>query len=112
MRSGRISCRITRTPRSATCQAASDPARPAPMIWMVSEEDLIPVMDAGLARFQAESIYRHDLDRRAQVGAGRMRPSERIMLIRKCSYTTTPASKRALSVSISGFPSLGQDQPL
>ena len=30
----RISCRMTGTPASATCQAASEPARPPPMTWM------------------------------------------------------------------------------
>ena len=33
-----------RMPDLATCQAASEPARPAPTICTVSEEDLVPVM--------------------------------------------------------------------
>lgn len=32
MRAGRISCRITGTPASAACHAASLPARPPPMM--------------------------------------------------------------------------------
>ena len=32
MRLGRISCRMTGTPRDTHCQAASDPARPAPIM--------------------------------------------------------------------------------
>ena len=31
---GRISCRITGTPARAACHAASEPAMPAPTIWM------------------------------------------------------------------------------
>ena len=33
-RTGRISCSTTGTPAWATCQAASEPARPPPMMWM------------------------------------------------------------------------------
>ena len=33
-RSGRISCSTTGTPACASCQAASEPARPPPMMWM------------------------------------------------------------------------------
>ena len=36
VRTGRISCRITGTPASAICQAASEPARPPPTTWMGS----------------------------------------------------------------------------
>ena len=35
MRSGRISCKITGTPARAICQAASEPARPPPITWIV-----------------------------------------------------------------------------
>src|ERR687897_3177429 len=35
-RTGRISCRTTGTPLRATCQAASDPARPPPTTWIGS----------------------------------------------------------------------------
>src|SRR6266851_5956480 len=44
IRLGRISCRATRTPDLATCQAASEPARPAPTICTGSEVDLVPVI--------------------------------------------------------------------
>ena len=33
-RTGRISCRMTGTPASAACQAASEPARPPPTMWI------------------------------------------------------------------------------
>ena len=33
-RMGRISCSTTGTPRAAICQAASEPARPPPMMWI------------------------------------------------------------------------------
>src|ERR1700716_3031656 len=50
IRPGRISCRTTRMPALATCQAASEPARPAPMICTDSEGDLGPVIgEAGSA---------------------------------------------------------------
>src|SRR4051794_475720 len=48
---GRISCRVTATPALAICQAASEPARPAPITCTVSIEDLAAVMAHGLARF-------------------------------------------------------------
>src|SRR5258708_4459384 len=51
---GRISCRITGMPDLATCQAASEPARPAPTIFTVSEVVLVPVMGTGVARFRAQ----------------------------------------------------------
>src|SRR6266478_5030580 len=54
IRRGRISCRITRTPVLATCQAASEPARPAPTICTDSEGDLVPVMATEVARFRAQ----------------------------------------------------------
>src|ERR1700751_509814 len=47
---GRISCRTTRTPALATCQAASEPARPAPMIFTDSDGDLMPVIGTEVAR--------------------------------------------------------------
>src|ERR1700690_1030957 len=47
---GRISCSTTRTPALATCQAASEPARPAPTICTASEVDLVPVMGTEVAR--------------------------------------------------------------
>ena len=34
VRSGRISCRTTGTPEFAACHAASEPARPPPMMWI------------------------------------------------------------------------------
>ena len=34
VRTGRISCSTTGTPRAAICQAASAPARPPPMMWI------------------------------------------------------------------------------
>ena len=34
MRVGRISCSTTGTPAAATCQAASEPAKPPPMTWI------------------------------------------------------------------------------
>ena len=34
-RTGRISWRTTRTPRDAACQAASEPASPPPMMWII-----------------------------------------------------------------------------
>ncbi len=40
---GRISWRMTGTPASAACQAASDPARPPPMTWMGSMLDMGPI---------------------------------------------------------------------
>ena len=54
IRSGRISCSTTGMPALATCQAASEPARPAPTIWTGSEEDLVPVMATEVARFRAQ----------------------------------------------------------
>src|SRR5260370_24815135 len=54
IRSGRISCRTTRAPDLATCQAASEPARPAPTICTDSEEDLVPVIGPQVARFRAQ----------------------------------------------------------
>ena len=36
---GRISCRMTGTPRDATCHAASEPARPPPMMRTASHKD-------------------------------------------------------------------------
>src|SRR6202035_3627045 len=50
IRCGRISCRTTGIPDLATCQAASEPARPAPTIWTDSEEDLLPVIARDVAR--------------------------------------------------------------
>src|SRR5882757_252130 len=41
-------------PELATCQAASEPARPAPMICTDSEVDLVPVMARQVARFRAQ----------------------------------------------------------
>ena len=35
-RTGRISCSVTVTPASAACQAASEPARPPPMTWIIA----------------------------------------------------------------------------
>src|SRR6202166_831126 len=54
IRPGRISCRTTGMPDWATCQAASEPARPAPMTCTVSEDDLIAVMTTEVARFPAQ----------------------------------------------------------
>src|SRR5437868_12036869 len=54
IRAGRISCSTTRIPALATCQAASEPARPAPTIWTVSDDDLVPVMGTGVALFDAQ----------------------------------------------------------
>src|SRR5260370_9696346 len=48
---GRISCRTTRTPALATCQAASEPARPAPMICTVSEAAWVAVIARQVAPF-------------------------------------------------------------
>src|SRR5258708_2209780 len=76
IRPGRISWRTTRTPALATCQAASEPASPAPTICTDSEEGLVPVMDTEVARF------------RAQWNAARGLPAD----------TITPAARRALSV--------------
>src|ERR1700738_3338770 len=50
IRPGRISCRTTRTPALATCQAASEPARPAPTICTDSDGDLMPVIGTEVAR--------------------------------------------------------------
>src|SRR5436190_2337171 len=47
---GRISCIVTGIPDLATCQAASEPARPAPMICTVSENDFVPVIATEVAR--------------------------------------------------------------
>ena len=63
IRWGRISCSTTGMPALATCQAASEPARPAPTIWTGSEEDLtavdlVVVMAPQLARFRAERSTR------------------------------------------------------
>ena len=58
----------------ATCQAASEPARPAPTICTGSEEDLMAVIATEVARFPAQWNARAPVD------------------------TTTPAAKRALSV--------------
>ena len=44
IRCGRISCSTTGTPALATCQAASEPARPAPMMCTGLEGDLGSVM--------------------------------------------------------------------
>ena len=63
MRSGRISCRMTRTPVLATCQAASEPARPPPMIWTVSVWGVEEIMRAGLARFQLQCTCRSVFER-------------------------------------------------
>src|SRR5260370_35530306 len=54
IRPGRISCRMTGAPDLATCQAASEPARPAPTIFTVSEVVLVPVMGTEVARFRAQ----------------------------------------------------------
>src|SRR5437016_7240584 len=48
---GRISCKTTCTPALASCQAASEPARPAPTICTVSEAAWIPVMARQVAPF-------------------------------------------------------------
>src|SRR4029453_17556424 len=53
IRCGRISCRTTRTPPLATCQAASEPARPPPTTWTVSVR-VEEFMRAALARFRAK----------------------------------------------------------
>src|SRR3981081_783132 len=50
IRSGRISCRTTATPDLATCQAASEPASPAPTICTGWAEDWVPVMGTEVAR--------------------------------------------------------------
>src|SRR6202166_4826565 len=47
---GRISCSTTGTPDWATCQAASEPARPAPTICTDSVWDLVPVIPTEVAR--------------------------------------------------------------
>ena len=52
IRNGRISCRTTRTPALATCQAASEPARPPPITWTVSVWGVEEIMRAELARFR------------------------------------------------------------
>ena len=36
-RTGRISCRVTGTPRDAACHAASEPASPPPMMWITDQ---------------------------------------------------------------------------
>src|SRR6266404_244582 len=51
IRVGRISCRTTGTPALAACQAASEPARPAPTMCTVSEGDLVPVISRQVAPF-------------------------------------------------------------
>src|SRR3954451_4934201 len=53
IRSGRISCRTTFTPACASCQAASEPANPAPITCTDSEDDLVPVMGATGSAFHA-----------------------------------------------------------
>src|SRR5450631_3194060 len=92
IRPGRISCRMTRTPACATCQAASEPARPAPTICTDSEEVLMPVMGTGLARFSARWNARSDLWLHKSYATGTPVPD-----------TTTPAAVRALSVSTVGW---------
>src|SRR6202011_3041862 len=72
MRSGRISCRTTLTPAFAACQAASEPARPPPIICRNCEDDWVPIIGTEVARFTAECTGPLD--------------------------TTTPATWRALSV--------------
>src|SRR5512147_1263901 len=54
IRNGRISCRTTRMPALASCQAASEPARPPPITWTVSVWGVAEIMRAGLARFRAK----------------------------------------------------------
>ena len=41
IRTGRISCSTTWHPACAACQAASEPARPAPIMWMVLLERVV-----------------------------------------------------------------------
>src|ERR1700712_5550232 len=54
MRSGRISCSTTGMPAPATCQAASEPARPAPTICTGGNGVWVPVMGTGVARFRTQ----------------------------------------------------------
>src|SRR5260370_13871235 len=54
IRPGRISCSTTRIPDLATCQAASEPASPAPMICTISEVDLVPVIGETGSAFSAQ----------------------------------------------------------
>src|SRR5258707_12755973 len=44
IRPGRISCSTTGMPDLATCHAASEPARPAPIICTASEGNWVPVI--------------------------------------------------------------------
>src|SRR6202790_4956160 len=50
IRRGRISCSTTGTPDVATCQAASEPARPAPTMCTGCDGGLVPVMGTEVAR--------------------------------------------------------------
>src|SRR5258707_7508397 len=73
IRSGRISCSTTRIPDLATCQAASEPARPAPMIWMDSEVDLVLVMGETGSAFSAKvecagTVWGRQIRQRPQQG--------------------------------------------
>src|SRR4030081_1781059 len=92
IRSGRIACRITRTPDLATCHAASEPARPAPTISTASEVDLVPVIGTEVARFQrkwnAAGAWCSEVLLR---GVPRKRTTT-------LADTTTPAVRRALFV--------------
>src|SRR3954454_7288569 len=78
---GRISCKVTGVPDLATCQAASEPARPAPTTCTVSENDFVPVIatevarsgryDNARGRARAWSLRKSAEKGSAVVGAGR-----------------------------------------
>jgi hypothetical protein len=52
-RSGRISCSTTGTPLRASCQAASDPARPPPTTWTGRRECMPFKLGAWRLRYNA-----------------------------------------------------------
>src|ERR1700733_16256037 len=63
-------------PALATCQAASEPARPAPIMCTGSEGDGVPVMGTELARFRSEWNARAEQTRQRPQLGGRY-PSQR-----------------------------------
>ncbi len=57
IRTGRISCSTTRQPASAACQAASEPARPPPTMWIRFVEEGV-VMGRRVSAFRREAHLR------------------------------------------------------
>src|SRR5689334_20253478 len=84
IRCGRISCSTTGMPALAICQAASEPARPAPTTWTGPECDLGVVMARRVSAFWQPAHLRRGFQRRQrphEAGAIRSFRAERVSAV-------------------------------